>query len=62
VFLFSHVRLWGTTKEDFIANAIRLVLEHHQLFTHHHAAKAIETVAKYYTNMGIPSNSSLEEE
>jgi hypothetical protein len=31
-------------------------------FTHHHAAKAIEVVAKYYTNMGIPSNSSLSEE
>jgi hypothetical protein len=60
--LFFYVRLWGTTKEDFIANAIRLVLEHHQLFTHHHAPKTIEAATKYCTNKGIPSNSSLEEE
>jgi hypothetical protein len=56
--LFSCVRLRSTTKEAFVANAIRLALEHHQLFTHHHAAKAIEAVAKYRTNMGILFNSS----
>jgi hypothetical protein len=59
--LFSCVRFRGTTKEAFVANAIRLALEHHQLFIHHHAVKAIEA-AKYCTNMGIPfSSSSLEE-
>jgi hypothetical protein len=62
LFLFFCVRLQGTTKEAFVANAIRLAFEHHQLFTHHHAAKVAEVVAKYRTNMGIPSTSlSLEE-
>jgi hypothetical protein len=56
--LFSCVKLQGTTKEAFVANAIRLVLEHHQLFTHHHATKAVEAATKYHTNMGIPSSSS----
>jgi hypothetical protein len=38
------------------------VLEHRQLFTHHHAAKAVEAKTKYRTNMGIPfSSSSLDE-
>jgi hypothetical protein len=58
VFLFFCVRLRGTTKEAFVANAIRLALEHHQLFIHHHAAKAIEAMAKYRTSMCIPSSSS----
>jgi hypothetical protein len=60
--LFSCVRLQGTTKEAFVANAIRFALEHRQLFTHHHATKAIEAIAKYRTNMGIPSSSSSSEE
>jgi hypothetical protein len=60
--LFSYVRLRSTTKETFVANAIRLVLEHYQLFTHHHAAKAVEATAKYRTNMGILSSSSSSEE
>jgi len=60
--LFSYVRLWGTTKEDFVANAIRLVFEHRQLFIHHHAAKVVEVVARYHTSMGIPSSSSSSEE
>jgi hypothetical protein len=61
-FLFSCVRLKGTTKEAFVVNPIQLVLEHCQLFTHHHATKAIEVTTKYRTNMGIPSSScSLEE-
>jgi hypothetical protein len=57
-FLFFCVKLWGTTKEAFVVFA----LEHHQLFTHHHATKAIKTTAKYRTNMGIPSSSSSSEE
>jgi hypothetical protein len=61
-FLFFCVRLRGTTKEAFVANAIRLALEHRQLFTHHHATKAIETTTKHRTNMGIPSSSSSSEE
>jgi hypothetical protein len=60
--LFSCVRLWGTTKEAFVANAIQLALEHCQLFIHHHATKVIEVVTKYHTNMGIPFSSSSEEE
>jgi len=60
--LFSCVRLRGTTKEAFVANAMRLPLEHRQLFTHHHATKAIEAAAKYCTNMSIPSNSSSSKE
>jgi hypothetical protein len=32
------------------------------LFTHHHATKAIEAAAKHRTNMGIPSSSSSLEE
>jgi len=36
IFYFFHVKLEGITKEAFVAYAIRLVLEHHQLFTHHH--------------------------
>jgi hypothetical protein len=60
--LFFCVRLWGTTKEAFVANAIQLVLKHCQLFTHHHATKAIEVTTKYCTYMGIPSNSFSEEE
>jgi hypothetical protein len=60
--LFFCVKLQGTTKEAFVANVIQLALEHHQLFTHHHATKVVEVVAKYYTNMGIPSSSSSLEE
>jgi hypothetical protein len=60
--LFSYVRLQGTTKEAFVANVIQLALEHHQLFTHHHATKVVKVAAKYRTNMGIPSNSSSSEE
>jgi hypothetical protein len=56
--LFSCVRLQGTTKEAFVANGIRLVLEHHQQFIHHHATKVGDVVTKYHINMGIPSNSS----
>jgi len=60
--LFSCVRLQGTTKEAFVANAIRLALEHHQQFTHHHATKVVDVVTKYHISMGIPSNSSSSEE
>jgi len=60
--LFFYVRLQGTTKEAFVANVIRLALEHHQLFTHHHVAKIVEAATKYRTNMGIPSSSSSSEE
>jgi len=60
--LFFCVRLWGTTKEAFVAYAIWLALEYHQLFTHRHATKAIETTTKHHTIMGIPfSSSSLKE-
>jgi hypothetical protein len=62
LFFFSCVRFWGTTKEAFVANAIELALEHRQLFTHHHLAKAIEAAAKYCISMGIPSSSSSSEE
>jgi hypothetical protein len=48
-------------KGGFVANAIRLALEHRQLFTHHHATKDVEVVAKYCTIMGIPSSSSSSE-
>jgi uncharacterized membrane protein (DUF2068 family) len=60
--LFSYVRLRGTTKEVFVANAIQLVLECYQLFTHHHTVKVVEFAAKYCINMGIPSSSSSSEE
>jgi hypothetical protein len=60
--LFSCVRLRGTTKEVFVANAIQLALEHRQLFTHHHATKAVEAATKYRTNMGIPFSSSSSKE
>jgi hypothetical protein len=61
-FVFFCIKLQGSTKEAFVANAIRLVLEHHQLFTHHHATKVIEATPKHCTNMGITSNlCSLEE-
>jgi threonine synthase len=49
-------------KEAFVIDAIQLALEHHKLFIHHHAAKVVKAVAKYHTNMGIPSNSSSLEE
>jgi hypothetical protein len=63
LFLFIFcVRLRGTTKEAFVANAIQFTLEHHQLFTQHHAVKAIEATTKYHTNMGITSSSSSLEE
>jgi hypothetical protein len=62
VFLFSCVRLRGTTKDIIVANAIRLAFEHHQIFTHHHVAKAVKVATKYHTNMGIPSSSSSLEE
>jgi len=52
----------GITKEAFVAYAIRLALEHHQLFTPHHATKAIETTTKYHIIMGIPFSSSSSEE
>jgi hypothetical protein len=50
----------GHNKEVFVADVIQLALEHRQLFTHHHATKVVEVVAKYQTNMGIvfiPSSS-----
>jgi hypothetical protein len=45
-----------------VANAIRLALEHHQLFSHHHATKAVEAATKYRTNMGIPFSSFFSKE
>jgi hypothetical protein len=54
--LFFYVKFQGTTKEAFVVDAIRLMFEHCQLFTHHHATKVIEVVAKYRTNMGIAFN------
>jgi hypothetical protein len=51
--LFFCVRLWGTTKEGFVVDAIRLAFKHRQLFTHHHATKVVEVTAKYRTNMGM---------
>jgi hypothetical protein len=57
-FYFFHVKLQGTTKEAFVAYAIPLVLEHRQLFIHHHGTETIETITKYHTIMGIPSSSS----
>ncbi len=61
IFIFC-VRLWGTTKEAFVAYAIWLALEYHQIFIHQHATKAIETTTKHHTIMGIPSSSSSLEE
>jgi hypothetical protein len=60
--LFLYVRLWGTTNEAFVVDAIRLAFEHFQLFTHHHTTKVVEVVAKYRTNMGIASISSSSKE
>ncbi len=51
--MFFCVRLQGTSKEVFVEDAIRLALEHCQLFTHHHATKVVEATIKYRTNMGI---------
>ncbi len=58
ILFFSCVKLWGTTKEAFVANAIRFAFKCYQLFTHHHATKVIEVATKYHTSMGIPSSSS----
>jgi len=52
----------GITKEAFVAYAIRLALEHHQLFTPRHATKVIKTTTKYHTIMGILFSSSSSEE
>jgi len=60
--LFFCVRFQGMTKEAFVVDAIRLALEHRQLFTHYHVAKAIKVATKYRTNMGIASSSSSSEE
>jgi hypothetical protein len=49
---------WGTTKEAFVVNAIQHVLEHHQLFTHHHVTKIVIITTNYCTTMGIAFNSS----
>jgi hypothetical protein len=49
-------------KEAFIADAIQLVFEHHQLFIYHHVAKVVKATTKYHINMGIASSSSLKEE
>jgi hypothetical protein len=64
IYLFSHfgVRLWGAIKEAFIVDAIQLALKHHQLFTLHHAIKAIVVVANYHTTMGIASSSSSSDD
>jgi hypothetical protein len=59
--LFCCVKFRGTTKEAFVANAIRFALEHRQLFIHQHVTKVLEAVTKYCTNMGIPSSSSYSE-
>jgi hypothetical protein len=47
----------GHNKGGFVANAIRLVLEHCQLFIHH-ATKVIKVATKYYINMNIAFSSS----
>jgi hypothetical protein len=62
VFVFFCVRLQGTTKEAFVANAIQLAFEHYQQFIHHHVAKVVEATTKYRTNMGITFSSSSEED
>jgi hypothetical protein len=45
----------GHNKGGFVANAIRLALEHHQLFIYH-ATKVVKVATKYCTNMGITFN------
>jgi hypothetical protein len=54
---FFYIRLGGIRKEAFVANAIRIVLEHPQLLIHH-ATKVVKVATKYCTNMGIVSSSS----
>jgi len=45
----------------FVANAIRFLLEHYLLFTHHHVAKVAIATTNYRTNMGIAFSTSLNE-
>jgi hypothetical protein len=59
--MFFCARLQGTTKEVFVANAIRFLLEHYLLFTHHHVAKVTIATTNYRTNMGIAFSTSLNE-
>jgi len=61
-FYFLMLGFEAQQRRLFVVNAIRLVLEHFQLFTYHHAAKVVKVVANYRTNMGIPSSSSSSDE
>jgi hypothetical protein len=48
-FYFFVLDFKGTTKEAFVVDVIQLALDHCQLITHHHVAKAKEATTKYRT-------------
>jgi hypothetical protein len=46
-------KLRGTTKHQFVADAIHLTIKHFQMYTHHHATMTIEVVEAYRQTHGF---------
>jgi hypothetical protein len=46
-------KVQGTTKEEFVANAIHVEIQHHHLYTTHHVARATNATNTYQTKHDI---------
>jgi ABC-type sulfate/molybdate transport systems ATPase subunit len=46
-------------KEVFVVDVLQLVLQHYQLFNHHHVTKVIAIATTYQRNMGHFNDSFL---
>jgi hypothetical protein len=49
-------KVQGTTKEEFVANAVQVEMQHHHLYITHHVTKVANIVATYRTKHGIVNN------
>jgi len=49
-------RVQGTTKEEFVANAVQVEMQHRHLYIIHHVARVANIAATYQTKHGIINN------
>jgi hypothetical protein len=51
---YFKFKLWATTKEEFVANAVAFHLcNHHQFYTHTHVSKVDKAMTTYHETYGI---------
>jgi hypothetical protein len=49
-------KVQGTTKEEFVANAIHVEMQHYHLYIAHHVAKAMNATIFFQTKHKIVNN------